>query len=275
MTQEERRIYLIRELQKQMPEYQRYEIPQEEETQCQFLRGLFNLRPVMPVSEEFLSIQDEYLQERTKEKGITDASSLSPVETDNRLILWQGDITTLKCDAILNPANDTLSGCWIPNHSCADNIIQTFSGIQVRRDCVRYMEEKKRIYGEDYLQPTSLPMITKAYNLPSRYIIHVVGPIVTPYLKKEHKDQLKECYKACLDLASEYHCQDMAFCCLSTGVFMFPPEKAAEIAVSTVKEWLDNHKDSSVRKVIFNVFKDSDLKIYRKLLGTMPNRVKA
>ncbi len=268
MTQEERRIYLIQELQKEMPEYAGYQIPEDEQGQRELLRGLFNVRPVQPVSDEFMRVQDEYLQERAKEKGITDASGLQSVPSDDRIILWQGDITTLKCDAIINPANNTLSGCWVPNHSCADNIIQSFAGISVRADCVAYMEEQRRIHGQDYMQPTAVPMITSAYNLPSKYIIHVVGPIVSPFLTQEHKDQLAQCYRASLDLAAENGCENIAFCCISTGVFMFPQDKAAEIAVATVKEWLDEHPDSCMKKVIFNVFKDSDLRIYQRLLGT-------
>ena len=268
MTQEERRIYLIQELQKEMPEYAGYQIPEDEQGQRELLRGLFNVRPVQPVSDEFMRVQDEYLQERAREKGITDASGLQSVPSDDRIILWQGDITTLKCDAIINPANNTLSSCWVPNHSCADNIIQSFAGISVRADCVAYMEEQRRIHSQDTMQPTAVPMITSAYNLPSKYIIHVVGPIVSPFLTQEHKDQLAQCYRASLDLAAENGCENIAFCCISTGVFMFPQDKAAEIAVATVKEWLDEHPDSCMKKVIFNVFKDSDLRIYQRLLGS-------
>ena len=250
-----------------MPEYAGYLIPEDERGQRELLRGLFNVRQVQPVSEEFMRVQDEYLQERAREKGITDISDLPAVPADERLILWRGDITTLRCDAILNPANNTLSGCWIPNHSCADNIIQSFAGISVRADCVEYMEKQRKIHGSDYVQPTAVPIITSAYNLPSKYIVHVVGPIVSPFLMQEHKDQLAECYRASLDLAVENGCENIAFCCISTGVFMFPQDKAAEIAVKTVKAWLNEHQDSCMKKVIFNVFKDSDLRIYQRLLG--------
>ena len=189
MTQEERRRYLIHELQKEMPEYAGYLIPEDERGQRELLRGLFNVRPVQPVSEEFMRVQDEYLQERAREKGITDISDLPAVPADERLILWRGDITTLRCDAILNPANNTLSGCWIPNHSCADNIIQSFAGISVRADCVEYMEKQRKIHGSDYVQPTAVPIITSAYNLPSKYIVHVVGDnrIIQPSRKTRRK----------------------------------------------------------------------------------------
>lgn len=268
MTQEERRLYLIQELQKEMPEFARYQIPRDEQEQRNFLRGLFNVRPVQPTSEAFTRVQDEYLQERAREKGITNASELPPVSNDQRLILWQGDITTLKCDAIINPANSGLTGCWRFCHSCADNIIQSFSGYQTRQAGNDYMNKQRKIYGDDYEQPIAVPMITSAYNLPSKYIIHVVGPIVSPYLTQEHEDQLAECYRASLDLAAENGCENIAFCCISTGVFMFPQDKAAEIAVSAVRKWLDEHVKSSMKKVIFNVFKDSDLRIYQRLLGS-------
>ncbi len=161
-----------------------------------------------------------------------------------------------------------MSGKWIGTVSIG-NIICSFAGISVRADGVAYMEKQKEIHGQDYLQPTAVPMITSAYNLPSKYIIHVVGPIVSPYLKREHKEQLAECYRSSLDLAVENKCKNIAFCCISTGVFMFPLEKAAQIAVATVKQWLDEHPDSCMKKVIFNVYKDSDLEIYERLLGAV------
>ena len=267
MRQEERRMYLIKELQKEMPEYAGYPVPADEQGQRDFLRGLFNVRPARPASEEFTGVQDAYLKERAREKGITDAAGLSPVPSDERLILWQVDITTLRCDAIVNAANETMTGCWRWCHTCVDNLIQSYSGYQTRRDCAAYMEEMRRTKGEEYMQPTAVPMITSAYNLPSKYIIHVVGPIAVPFLKREHKKQLAECYRASLDLAAEHGCSSIAFCCISTGVFMFPQDKAAEIAVRTVKAWLDEHPESCMKKVIFNVFKDSDLRIYQDLLG--------
>lgn len=267
MTQEERRIYLIQALQKEMPEYAEYRIPEDEQGQKDLLRALFNVRMPAQASEEFLLVQDEYLQERAREKGITDLNDLKPVPSDSRLYLWQGDITTLKCDAIINAANSQMTGCYRPLHNCEDNIVGTFSGVELRWETWQNMEKLRKEYGTDYEQPTAVPMITSAYNLPSKYIIHVVGPIVYPYLTQQHRDQLAECYRAGLDLAARNACENIAFCCISTGVFMFPADKAAEIAVKTVKEWLDVHPDSCMKRVVFNVFKDSDLKIYQKLLN--------
>ncbi|MGN1024442.1 MAG: macro domain-containing protein, partial [Lachnospiraceae bacterium] len=148
------------------------------------------------------------------------------------------------------------------------NIIHSMAGTELRERCYQIMKEQQQIHGQDYLQPTAVPMITRAYNLPAKYVVHVVGPIVSPYLKQEHKEQLAACYRNCLDLAAEHGCENIAFCCISTGVFMFPQDKAAQIAVATVKQWLDGHPDSCMKKVIFNVFKDSDLRIYQRLLGS-------
>ena len=174
-------------------------------------------------------------------------------------------------DAIVNAANNTLMGCWNPDHLCVDNLIQSYSGYQTRQACTQYMDEQRKIHGEDYLQPTAVPMMTSAYNLPSEYIIHVVGPIVSSRLTKQNKDELAECYRASLELAAEHGCRNIAFCCISTGVFMFPQDKAAEIAVATVKKWLDEHPESCLKNVIFDVFKDKDLRIYQDLLHVRKN----
>ena len=268
MTQEERRIYLIHELQKQMPEYAGYPVPEDEQEAFNLFRALCNVRMPGPVSEEFLKIQDEYLQEEIKKKGITEIDGLKPVSSDERLYLWQGDITTLKCDAIVNAANSQMLGCFQPLHNCIDNIENTFAGVQLRNYMAQQMDRMRQKYGEDYEQPTAVPMISPAFNLPAKYIVHVVGPIVYPTLQQKHKKQLAQCYRSCLDLAAENGCENIAFCCISTGVFMFPQDKAAEIAVKTVKQWLQDHPGSCMKRVIFNVFKDSDLRIYRNLLST-------
>lgn len=267
MTQQEKIIFLIQELQKKMPEYAGYDIPESAADRWAMLRGLFNVRPAWPASEEFLKVQDEVLTEIAREKGVTDADSLAPTQKDPRLVVWQGDITTLRADAIVNAANNQMEGCWRIGHNCIDNNIQSFAGIQMRADCHRQMEELRAQYGEDYLQPTATPMITPGYNLPAKYVIHVVGPIAYPRLTSRHKAELSQCYSSCLDLASQNGCKSLAFCCISTGVFMFPQDKAAEIAVKTVRKWLDAHPDASVKRVVFNVFKDEDLRLYDELLN--------
>lgn len=266
MTQEERLDYLVDAFKKDSVEYSSLETPADTEGRRRLLRSLMNIRMPGELPADVLRVQDEYLQERAREKGIVEASEIP--EVSRGISIWQGDITRLAADAIVNAANSQMLGCFVPMHTCIDNGIHTFAGVQLRAECYRKMTELRTRYGSDYEQPTAVPMITNAYNLPAKHVIHVVGPIVSPYLTQTHKDQLAECYRACLDLAASNECENIAFCCISTGVFMFPPQKAAEIAVATVKQWLDEHPDSCMRKVIFNVFKDSDLAIYQKLLGT-------
>lgn len=259
MTHEEKRIYLIRELLAELPDCSGMGIPDHEGEQKRLLRSLMNIRPPRPVSDQFLRIQDEYLREEAARKGITDAAALPASGLDSRLLLWKGDITTLKIDAIVNAANSSLRGCFIPCHSCVDNIIHSVSGIQLRLDCDRIMKE------QGYDEPTGRAKITPAYNLPSRYVIHTVGPIVTGRLTDKHCRQLADCYQSCLELAAKNGLKSIAFCCISTGEFHFPRERAAEIAVQTVVDYLA--ADRRIEKVVFNVFKQEDYDIYRKLMG--------
>ena len=259
MNQEERRLYLIRALQREMPQYGKLRIPESGEGQWRLLRSLFNVRPPYPASPEFLDIQDEYLGEMIRERGITDGDSLPPAASDPRLVLWQGDITSLRCDAIVNAANSALLGCWQPCHSCIDNIIHSFAGVQLRIKCSELME------AQGHEEETGKAKITPAYNLPSKFVIHTVGPIILGELEEEDCRLLADCYRSCLSLAAENGLRSVAFCCISTGVFRFPPERAAEIAVKTVKAFLD-HSETSLKRVIFNVFKDSDWEIYSNIL---------
>lgn len=258
MNQEERRIYLIRALLKEMPQYKGVQIPDSESEQWRLLRSLFNVRPPYPASPEFLRIQDEYLFEEINRWGIVDSRTLSPTKADPRIYLWQGDITTLGCDAIVNAANSALLGCWQPCHSCIDNIIHTLSGVQLRIKC----DEIMRAQGHE--EATGTAKITPGYNLPCRYVLHTVGPIVSGILRRQDCELLASCYRSCLELAAAYEVQSIAFCCISTGVFHFPQEKAAKIATETVAHFLETN--SSIRQVIFNVFTDRDLAIYRRLL---------
>ena len=256
MNQSERRICLIQELLKENEQYRSMEIPTNTEEQRLLLRGLMNIRMPHPVKKEVLEVQDAYLQEEKKRKGIVEMDSLEEIQPG--IILWQGDITKLACDAIVNAANSGMTGCYIPNHHCIDNCIHTFAGMQLREECAEMIEE------QGYAEPTGKAKITKAYNLPCKYILHTVGPIIQGTLTKRDCELLKSCYTSCLTLAAEKGLESVAFCCISTGEFHFPNEKAAEIAVATVKEFLK--QNTSVRKVIFNVFKDLDKAIYEGLL---------
>lgn len=257
MNQSERRMSLIRVLLKENPEYQELRIPADADTQRQLLRGLLNIREPRRIGTDFLQIQDAYLQEETAAKGITDAADLTPLQPG--LYLWQGDITTLKCDAIVNAANSGMTGCYCPNHRCIDNAIHTFAGVQLRQACAELM----RAQGRE--EPTGQAKITPAFNLPCRFVLHTVGPIVTGRVTRQDRALLASCYRSCLQLAANHGLESVAFCCISTGEFHFPNELAAEIAVHTIKEF--PVQDTSVRKVIFNVFKDLDYEIYRRLLG--------
>lgn len=256
MNQNERRLFLIRSLLNERLEYRDWRIPQDVSDQKLLLRGLLNVRPAQVCNPEFLRVQDAYLRQATAEKGITDCSALSPVQPG--LYLWQGDITTLKCDAIVNAANSGMTGCYVPNHRCIDNAIHTFAGVQLRLACAEIMER------QGCLEPTGQAKITPAFNLPCRYILHTVGPIVDESPTERDCAQLESCYRACLTLAAENHLESIAFLCISTGEFHFPNEQAAQIAVQTVKTFLN--QKSSVKKVIFNVFKDLDREIYARLL---------
>ena len=256
MNQSEKRRFLILSLLKERPEYRDIDIPAEPESQRQLLRGLMNIRAPQRIGADFLKMQDEYLQSETAAKGITDIADLTPIQPG--LYLWQGDITTLKCDAIVNAANSGMTGCYIPNHRCIDNAIHTFAGVELRLACEELMEQ------QGYPEPTGQAKITPAFNLPCTYVLHTVGPIIDGRVTQRDRELLASCYRYCLELAAENKLESVAFCCISTGEFHFPNEQAAEIAVATAREFLK--KQTSVRKVIFNVFKNLDKAIYEKLL---------
>lgn len=259
MNSKEQLQFLIRELLAEHPQYENMKIPEDEEQQKRLLRSLMNIRPPRPISAQFLKIQDAYLTEQVGKRGIVDVQTLMPSPFNPRLVLWKGDITTLKADAIVNAANSALRGCYIPCHSCVDNIIHSVSGIQLRLACDELMKKQ----GHD--EPTGKAKITSAFNLPCRYVLHTVGPIVSGELTQSHCGQLADCYRSCLELAAENRLKSIAFCCISTGEFHFPQRKAAEIAVQTVNDFLQT--DRSIEKVIFNVFKQDDYDIYKGLLG--------
>lgn len=257
MTQIERRLFLIKELLREHPEYRNIEIPENTQEQKILLRSLFNIRPPRSARKEFLKVQDEYLQTETAEKGITDLADLMPVQEG--VYLWQGDITTLRCGAIVNAANSQMLGCFVPCHGCIDNAIHTYAGVQLRLACAEIM----RAQGHE--EPTGRAKITPAYNLPCQYVLHTVGPIIRGSLTKQDEKLLSSCYRSCLEVAEENGVRSIAFCCISTGEFHFPNQRAAEIAVETVRAY--RQETQSRIEVIFNVFQEIDLHIYRHLLG--------
>ena len=257
MTQSERLDYLVGYLIKENPRYKALTSIKEEAEKKNLLRSLMNVRAPMPIADEFLRIQDDYLQEENRKDGVVSIDDLVPIK--GQLYLYQGDITRLKVDAIVNAANSAMLGCFIPCHSCIDNIIHSKAGIELRLECNRIM----KMQGHEEI--TGEAKITKAYNLPSRFIIHTVGPIVQGKPTAQDKYLLSSCYESCLSLADKHNLRTIAFCCISTGVFHFPNELAAEIAIKTVEAYLE--RTGSKIEVIFNVFKDIDREIYQRLLG--------
>ena len=256
MTQEERLDYLIKTLATEQPRYAGLELPADREEKRALLRALFNLRPPLPADERLLAVQDESLAEELRARGTTLAAELAPLSGD--ICLWQGDITTLAADAVVNAANSAMLGCFVPCHRCIDNAIHTYAGIQLRLACHELMER------QGHEEPTGGAKITPAFNLPSRYVIHTVGPIVYASLTRRERDELASCYRSCLKLARENDLKSVAFCCISTGEFRFPNAAAAQIAVDTVREFLN--EEGVGMRVIFNVFKDIDREIYAGLL---------
>ena len=256
MTQDERRIYLIQGLLAEQPKYQGLSVPAAAAEQKRLLRSLMNVRIPQPVSKNFLAVQDEYLQEELAQKGITDLADLLPISEG--IYLWQGDITTLRCDAIVNAANSGLTGCYVPCHSCIDNCIHTCAGVQLRQECAAIMREQGRE------EETGKAKITRAYNLPCRYVLHTVGPIISGAPTGTDEELLASCYRSCLEAAKQHGIRDIAFCCISTGEFHFPNDRAAEISVQTVRDYRAINKTNI--QVIFNVFKDVDYEIYQGLL---------
>lgn len=257
MNQKARRQYLLETLLKEEKRFQSIKIPNTELEERNLLRSLMNIRYPKPIGNEFLEVQDAYLHKELEEKGITDYKNLEPIE--DGIYLWQGDITTLKCGAIVNAANSGMTGCYVPCHRCIDNCIHTYAGIQLRNYCDEMMQK------QGMAEPTGQAKITPAFNLPCDYVIHTVGPIVGGRLTQEHCDLLESCYVSCLNIAEENGVDSIAFCCISTGEFHFPNEEAARIAVDTVRKFKKETK--SEIEVIFNVFKELDYRIYRELLG--------
>lgn len=262
--QNQRLEYLVEAFKAESDQYKDLQTPGDTEGRRHLLRSLMNIRMPGKMDDSVLAVQDEYLQERIREKGIVTLEDI-PVK-EGVISVWQGDITRLAVDAIVNAANSQMLGCFIPMHTCIDNCIHTFAGIQLRAECNRQMNRMRMKYGQNYEQPTAVPMLTDAYNLPAKKVIHIVGPVVNGKLTPALEQELADCYTNTLDLCAENGLRSVAFCCISTGVFHFPPERAAQIAAKTVRKWLADH-DGALERVIFNVFRDQDRDIYEHLFG--------
>ena len=263
MTQEERLGYLVEAFKADSAEYKHIETPSDPEGKRRILRSLMNIRMPHKLPDAVLKVQNAYLKNRAEEKGIVQIADIPLIQSG--ISVWQGDITRLAADAVVNAANSQMLGCFVPMHSCIDNCIHSFAGVQLRSECARQMEQKRSRYGTDYEQPTAVPMLTDAYNLPAKKVIHIVGPIVQSGLTPALEKQLADCYQNTLDMCLANGLKTVAFCCISTGVFRFPGLRASEIAVQTVKNWMAAHP-GGMDRVIFNVFKDEDRKYYEQHL---------
>ena len=272
-TQEQRLDYLVEAFKADAVEYQDLRTPADTESRQRLLRSLMNVRMPRPMAKDILLVQDEYLKERAEERGIVPLARIPSIAESlgskrpfaDTLSLWQGDITCLAVDAIVNAANSQMLGCFQPCHSCIDNCIHSYAGIQLRAECHRQMQVLRSRYGREYEQPTAVPMLTDGYNLPAKKVVHIVGPIVYDGPTPKLESDLADCYRNTLDLCAENGLRSVAFCSISTGVFRFPKERAAEIAVRTVTDWLAAHP-GRMDRVIFNVFSDRDRCNYEQKL---------
>lgn len=267
-SQSERLDWIVKELCTESDEYKELKVNKEDRKYV--MRSLLNIRMPKPISSDFLKIQDEYLKQETMEKGIVTLENIPTVKeqygTNNpfaeKISIWQGDITRLKVDAIVNAANSQMLGCFVPCHGCIDNAIHSAAGIQLREECFQYMHSK-RVENRSYEEPTGKAILTKAYNLPCKYILHTVGPIVRNQLNEALKEDLYSCYRSCMDVAIKHGIRSIAFCCISTGEFKFPNNEAVKIAIEVVENKLKEFPDK-IDRIIFNVFKEIDLELYVK-----------
>ena len=265
---------LLEELKQDSVEYKdlettRYSLEEKKNT----IRSLMNIRMPRELSRALVDLQDEYLQEELQAKGVVSLPDISTIKEKynaktpfaEKISLWQGDITRLKIGAIVNAANSQMLGCFVPCHRCIDNAIHSAAGMQLREECNHIMQNRRMKYGRSYEEPTGTATLTSGYNLPCNHVIHTVGPIVYGELNEMLCQDLRNCYENVLKCCLEHDIRSVAFCCISTGEFHFPNDKAAQIAWETVKSFLEKYGDR-MERVIFNVFKDSDLRIYEKVL---------
>ena len=256
--------WICRYLLDENPRYRQMAVPESMEERQQLMRSLLNIRMPMPVTEEFLQAQDAELQAQLSDKGIVEISDIADhrhARPDRASILeWQGDITRLKVDAIVNAANSRMQGCFVPMHRCIDNAIHSAAGVQLRLACEDMMQG-----GEE---PTGSARITPGFNLPAKFVLHTVGPIVTTARPlRQQEVQLASCYRSCLRLADKNGLQSIAFCCISTGEFRFPNDLACDIAIRTVREYLASHPETKLKTIVFNTFKDIDHELFRDALA--------
>ena len=267
--QEERLDYLLHEFKKDSGRYRDLETGKDYGEKRMLLRSLMNIRMPGKMNENVVKVQDEFLTEEAREKGIVELADIPTAAEQygsshpyaDKISVWQGDITRLRAGAIVNAANSQMLGCFVPCHKCIDNAIHSAAGIELREACSHYMKRRRMQYGARYEEPTGRAVLTKGYNLPADYVIHTVGPIVGGSLNQKLKDDLKSCYLNVLKCCVEHKIRSVAFCCISTGEFHFPNDEAAKIAADTVTGFLKEH-DPDFDRIIFNVFKDVDRELY-------------
>lgn len=281
MNETEKTDLLLNKLKEDSSEYKNLETNEYNLAEKKnLIRSLMNIRMPGKPSDELTDLQDAYLQDELKAKGVVSLADIptiqeqfgnkslrtgNPLFPADKLSLWQGDITRLKAGAIVNAANSQMLGCFVPCHKCIDNAIHSAAGIQLREECSHIMKHRRMKYGRNYEEPTGIATLTSGYNLPCDHVIHTVGPIVYGEVNDRLCQDLQNCYENVLKCCMEHHISSVAFCCISTGEFHFPNDKAAKIAVETVTNFLEKHNDC-MERVIFNVFKDSDLEIYKSIL---------
>ena len=267
--QEERLDYLLHEFKEDSGRYRDLETGEDYGEKRMLLRSLMNIRMPGKMNENVVKVQDEFLTEEAREKGIVELTDIPTAAEQygsshpyaDKISVWQGDITRLRAGAIVNAANSQILGCFVPCHKCIDNAIHSAAGIELREACSHYMKRRRMQYGARYEEPTGRAVLTKGYNLPADYVIHTVGPIVGGSLNQKLKDDLKSCYLNVLKCCVEHKIRSVAFCCISTGEFHFPNDEAAKIAADTVTGFLKEH-DPDFDRIIFNVFKDVDRELY-------------
>lgn len=270
-AQAERLDYLLKEFKEDSVHYRDLEVEDDYEEKRMALRSLMNIREPRSMPEDVIKVQDEFLTEEAREKGIVSLDKIPTVADQygsrhifaDKISVWQGDITRIRAGAVVNAANSQMLGCFVPCHRCIDNAIHSAAGIQLRAECARYRNSRKMQYGSRYEEPTGQAALTKGYNLPAEFVIHTVGPVVGGALNNRHRQDLRNCYENVLKCCVENGIRSVAFCCISTGEFHFPNAEAAKIAVKTVTDFLKDN-ESAFDRIIFNVFKDMDRSLYEK-----------
>lgn len=271
--QNERLDYLLREFKEDSVRYRDLEVSGDYMEKRMALRSLMNIRMPGKMAEEVVRVQDEFLSEEAEEKGIVTLDEIPAIAEQygsshpfaDKISIWQGDITRLQVGVIVNAANSQMLGCFVPCHRCIDNVIHSAAGIELREECSHYMKRRKMQYGSRYEEPTGQAVLTKGYNLPAKYVIHTVGPVVGGRLTQALRDDMRNCYRNVLQCCVENQIRSVAFCCISTGEFHFPNDEAAKIAVETVTDFLKEHGEEFDR-IILNVFKDIDRELYEEEL---------